>query len=121
MKRATSLYWVTRPIARHHVNQSVKPSIYPSALWTAASHSIPVLYVIPNNGAYGIVAGAFGGAEANMKRTGEYRGAVLDNIDPVKLAEGFGVEGMHATDESNIADSVTALKAQLHCRLDVLV
>ena len=41
-----------------------------------------------------------------MKRTGEYRGVVLDNIDPVKLAEGFGVEGMHATDESNIADAI---------------
>ena len=77
-----------------------------SALWTAASHSIPVLYVISNNGAYGIVAGAFGGADANMKRTGEYKGVVLDNIDPVKLAESFGVEGMDATDESNIADAI---------------
>ena len=77
-----------------------------SALWTAASHSIPVLYVISNNGAYGIVASSFAGADANMKRTGEYRGVVLDNIDPVKLAESFGVEGMHATDESKIADAV---------------
>ena len=77
-----------------------------SALWTAASHSIPVLYVISNNGAYGIVASSFAGADANMKRTGEYRGVVLDNIDPVKLAESFGVEGMHATDESKIADAI---------------
>ena len=77
-----------------------------SALWTAASHSIPVLYVISNNGTYGVVAGAFGRAEADMKRTGEYRGVVLDNIDPVKLAEGFGVEGMHVTDESKIADAI---------------
>ena len=77
-----------------------------SALWTAASHSIPVLYIISNNGAYGIVAGAFGGADAEMKRTGEYRGVVLDNIDPVKLAEGFGVEGMLADDESKIADAI---------------
>ena len=77
-----------------------------SALWTAASHRIPVLYVISNNGAYGVVAGAFGRAEANMKQTGEYRGVVLDNIDPVKLAEGFGVEGMDATEESNIADAI---------------
>ena len=77
-----------------------------SALWTAASHGIPVLYIISNNGAYGIVAGAFGGADAEMKRTGEYRGVVLDNIDPVKLAEGFGVEGMDATDESKIAGAI---------------
>ena len=77
-----------------------------SALWTAASHSIPVLYVISNNEAYGVVAGAFGRAEANMKQTGDYRGVVLDNIDPVKLGEGFGVEGMHVTDESSIADAI---------------
>ena len=77
-----------------------------SALWTAASHSIPVLYVISNNGAYGIVAGAFGGADADMKRTGEYRGVVLDNIDPVKLSESFGVEAMDATDESSIAGAI---------------
>ena len=77
-----------------------------SALWTAASHSIPVLYVISNNGSYGIVAGAFGRADADMKRTGDYRGVVLDNIDPVKLADGFGVEAMDATDESKIADVI---------------
>ena len=77
-----------------------------SALWTAASHNIPVLYVISNNGAYGVVAGAFGRAEANMKQTGDYRGVVLDNVDPVKLGEGFGVEGMHVTDESSIADAI---------------
>ena len=77
-----------------------------SALWTAASHSIPVLYVISNNGAYGIVAEAFGGADADMKRTGEYRGVVLDNIDPVKLSESFGVEALDATDESSIASAI---------------
>ena len=77
-----------------------------SALWTAASHSIPVLYVLSNTGAYGIVAGAFGGADADMKRTGEYRGVVLDNIDPVKLSESFGVEAMDATDESSIAGAI---------------
>jgi len=77
-----------------------------SALWTAASHNIPVLYVISNNGAYGIVAGAFGGADAGLKRTGEYRGVVLDNIDPVKLSESFGVEAMDATDESSIARAI---------------
>ena len=53
-----------------------------------------------------IVAGAFGGADADMKRTGEYRGVVLDNIDPVKLAESFSVEAMDATDESKIADAI---------------
>lgn len=76
------------------------------ALWTAASHGVPVLYCISNNGAYGIVANSFANANANMKETGEYRGVVLDNIDPVKLAEGFGVEAMDATDEATISDAI---------------
>ncbi len=76
------------------------------ALWTAASHGVPVLYVISNNGAYGIVASSFANANADMRETGEYRGVVLDGIDPVKLAEGFGVEAMDATDEANISDAI---------------
>ena len=76
------------------------------ALWTAASHGVPVLYCISNNGAYGIVANSFANADANMKETGEYRGVVLDGIDPVKLAEGFGVEAMDATDEATISDAI---------------
>ncbi|CAI8009877.1 Benzoylformate decarboxylase [Geodia barretti] len=76
------------------------------ALWTAASHEVPVLYVISNNGAYGIVASSFANANADMRETGVYRGVVLDNIDPVKLAEGFGVEAMDATDEANISDAI---------------
>ena len=76
------------------------------ALWTAASHGVPVLYCISNNGAYGIVASSFANANADMKETGEYRGVVLDNIDPVKLAEGFGVEAMDATDEATISEAI---------------
>ena len=76
------------------------------ALWTAASHGVPVLYVISNNGAYGIVASSFANADADMRETGEYRGVVLDGIDPVKLAEGFGVEAMDATDEATISDAI---------------
>ena len=75
-------------------------------LWTAASHNIPVLYVISNNGAYGIVANSWANAGAQMKDTGEYRGVVLDNIDPVKLAEGFGVEAADATDEATIGEAI---------------
>lgn len=77
-----------------------------SAFWTAAHHEIPVLYVIPNNGAYGIVAGAFGGANGVMKDTGEYAGVVLDGADIVQLAGSFGVEGRKITDESEIVAAV---------------
>ena len=77
-----------------------------SAFWTAAYHEIPVLYVVPNNGAYGIVAGAFGGAGGVMHDTGEYSGVVLDGADIVQLAGSFGVEGRKVTDESEIMTAV---------------
>ena len=77
-----------------------------SALWTAVHHSVPVLYVIPNNQAYGIVAGAFGRAGGTMKETGEYTGVVLDGIDPVKLADGYGVEGERVEDEALLSDAL---------------
>ena len=77
-----------------------------SGLWTAAHHRIPVLFVIANNQSYGIVAGAFGRADGAMKETGEYAGVVLDGIDPVKIAEGFGVEAMRVEDEALLAAAI---------------
>ena len=77
-----------------------------SGLWTAAHHGIPLLYVIPNNEAYGVVAGFFGQAGGNMKQSGEYGGVVLDNIDPVKVAEGFGVEGIEVQDEARVEEAI---------------
>ena len=77
-----------------------------SGLWTAAHHNVPVLYIISNNRSYGVVASSFGRANGVMKETGEYAGVVLDGIDPVKLAEGFGVDGMHVQDESRLAAAI---------------
>ncbi len=77
-----------------------------STFWSAAHHEIPVLYVVPNNMAYGIVAGAFAGADGVMKATGEYAGVVLDGIDIVQLAGSFGVEGRRVDDESKIEAAV---------------
>jgi thiamine pyrophosphate-dependent acetolactate synthase large subunit-like protein len=62
--------------------------------------------VVPNNGAYGIVAGAFAGADGVMKDTATYAGVVLDGADIVQLAGSFGVEGRKVDDESKIADVV---------------
>ena len=77
-----------------------------SGLWTAAHHSVPVLYVIPNNGAYGIVANSFGQGAKRMSETGEYAGVVLGGIDPVKIADAFGVEAMRVDDESRLEDAI---------------
>ena len=78
-----------------------------SALWTTAHHRVPVLYVIPNNQAYGVVANSFKLAGGRMTQTGDYAGVVLDGIDPVKIAEGYGVEAMHVQEESTVAEAIT--------------
>lgn len=77
-----------------------------SALWTTVHHRIPVLYVIANNGTYGIVASSFGESGGTMKQTGTYAGVVLDGIDPVKIAQGFGVEGTRVDNGARLADEM---------------
>ncbi len=77
-----------------------------SGLWTTVHHAIPVLYVIPDNQSYGIVANFFGLANGAMKQAGEYAGVVLDGIDPVQIAGGFGVEGTRVQDEGCVADAI---------------
>ena len=78
-----------------------------SGLWTAAHHGVPVLYIIPNNQSYGVVANLFSKTDGTtMQQTGEYAGVVLDGADPVKLAEGFGVDGMHVQDESHLPEAI---------------
>jgi benzoylformate decarboxylase len=77
-----------------------------SGLWTSVHHRIPVLYVIPNNGAYGIVAGAFGEAGEVMTDTGEYASVALEGIDPVMIAKGFGMDGITVDDESKVTEAI---------------
>jgi benzoylformate decarboxylase len=75
-----------------------------SGLWSTVHHAIPVLYVIPNNQAYGIVANYFGLAKGAMHQSNRYSGVVLDGIDPVKIAAGFGVEGLCVQEEFELDD-----------------
>ena len=77
-----------------------------SGLWTAVHHAIPVLYVVPDNRSYGIVAGYFGQADGAMKQASEYAGVVLDGVDLVQIAAGFGLEGIHVRDESGLEDAI---------------
>ena len=77
-----------------------------SGLWTAVHHAIPVLYVVPDNRSYGIVAGYFGQADGAMKQASEYAGVVLDGVDLVQVAAGFGLEGMRVQDESGLESAI---------------
>ncbi len=42
-----------------------------------------------------------------MKTSGEYAGVVLDGIDPVKIAEGFGLEAQCVSEESELEKALT--------------
>ena len=73
-----------------------------SAIWTAAHHSIPVLYVISNNESYGIVANSFEQSGGEMSRNGDYNFVALQGMDPAAIANAFGVEGRRVTDEATV-------------------
>lgn len=77
-----------------------------SVFWTAVAHGIPVLYVIPNNAAYGIVATLFAAAGGQMRETGRYAGVGLEGIDPLGLARAYGLEGERVDDESKVAEAI---------------
>jgi benzoylformate decarboxylase len=77
-----------------------------SGIWTSVHHKIPVLYVVPNNQAYGIVAGYYGQAAPAMSESGVYAGVALQGIDPVKIADGYGMEAMRVEEESRLQDAI---------------
>jgi benzoylformate decarboxylase len=58
------------------------------ALWTAAQHKLPVLFIIVRNGAYNILK-----SFAKQLDTPNVPGLDLPAIDFVSLAKGYGVEG----------------------------
>ena len=65
-----------------------------------------MLYVITNNGAYGIVANAFERAGGQMSDTGKYGGVVLDGIDPLKIANSYGVDGERLDNEDKVKETI---------------
>lgn len=77
-----------------------------SGLWSAAHHRVPVLFVIPNNRAYGIVANSYQRAGGAMSDAGNYAGVALEGIDIVKLSESFGVEARDVTDEAAVEAAI---------------
>jgi thiamine pyrophosphate-dependent acetolactate synthase large subunit-like protein len=79
-----------------------------NGLRTAAHHQVPVLYVVPNNGSYGVVADYMEVAGGVMKETGEYSGVALDDIDIVKVAEGMGVEGVEIREEEGLVEAIVS-------------
>lgn len=72
------------------------------ALWTAAQHELPILFIVPRNGAYNILK-----AFAHQLDTPGVPGLDLPGLDFVSLAKGYGVTAERI---SAPADLETALR-----------
>jgi benzoylformate decarboxylase len=68
------------------------------ALWTAVQHKLPILFIIPRNGAYNILK-----SFANMLHTPGVPGLDLPGLDFVSLAAGYGMTAERVTDPAKLA------------------
>jgi benzoylformate decarboxylase len=68
------------------------------ALWTAAQHKLPILFIILRNGAYNILK-----AFAHQLDTPKVPGLDLPGLDFVSLAKGYGLAGSRVSDGAHLA------------------
>lgn len=82
------------------------------ALWSAARYDAPIAYVIFNNGQYQANRMNMGKYPGRMLETGRYPGVQLGNpdIQYVKIAEGYGIEGELVTDPRALAPALQRAK-----------
>ena len=69
------------------------------AIWTAVQHKLPILFIIPCNGAYNILK-----AFANQLRTPGVPGLDVPGLDFVSLAAGYGCLAERVTAEGDLAE-----------------
>jgi benzoylformate decarboxylase len=91
------------------------------AIWTAARCEAPVVFVVIDNGHYGILK-----AFAAFQRTPGVPGLDLPGLDVATIACGFGAEAHRITAAEDLADAYQAAFASAHARpgpvlLDVVV
>lgn len=67
------------------------------ALWTAVQHRLPILFVIPRNGAYNILK-----SFAHLLDTPGVPGLDLPGLDFVSLAAGYGMTAERVADPSDL-------------------
>jgi benzoylformate decarboxylase len=71
------------------------------ALWTAAQHKLPILFVIPRNGAYNILK-----SFAHLLETPGVPGLDLPGLNFVSLAAGYGVIAERVSDPALLASAL---------------
>ena len=67
------------------------------ALWTAAQHRLPVVFLVLNNGGYGILK-----SFAAFQRTPGIPGLDLPGLDLVQIAHGLGARGSRITEPGTL-------------------
>lgn len=91
------------------------------AIWTAAQCRVPVVYVVLNNGGYGILK-----AFAAFMRTPGVPGLDLPALDIVAIARGFGAEAQRISKREDLPGAYaaafqTALARQQPVLLDITI
>ncbi|MCL4464509.1 MAG: thiamine pyrophosphate-binding protein [Chloroflexi bacterium] len=95
---------------------------YPQALWTAANESVPIVTIILNNGGYSAVKNLLMGYQGEALKQRNFIGAHITGIDYVKMAEGFGIDGIRVEDESRLKPALKeALSAGKPMLLEVML
>jgi benzoylformate decarboxylase len=73
------------------------------ALWTAAQHRLPVVFVIPVNQQYAILK-----AFARLKETPGVPGLDLPGLDILAIARGYGCQAVAVESPDALADALEA-------------
>ena len=71
------------------------------ALWTAVQQKLPILFVIPRNGAYNILK-----SFAELLQTPGIPGLDLPGLDFVALAQGYGCTGERVTNPDDLEEAI---------------
>ncbi|MGH9245864.1 MAG: thiamine pyrophosphate-binding protein [Acidimicrobiales bacterium] len=82
---------------------------YPHALWNAASESLPVLFVVLNNGSYRVlkvIIDRMGGPWAASREMTPGLDIASPGIDYVRVADGMGVKGERATTPAELRSAL---------------
>lgn len=80
----------------------------PGALWTAAYHKIPLLYLIHNNGGYHQERMKIQ-HQCSDRNRGLTRGTIgceLPSIDYSRIAQAFGIDGQRVTDPNDLRAAI---------------
>jgi len=78
-----------------------------TALWTAAQHNIPVIFIIMKNGVYGALH-----SFSDVLKVSKVPGLDVPGIDYCGLARGYGVSSVHARSGEALSAAITqALKS----------